>query len=668
MATLAEIIQQEVNPFDPVTLKTGNFWTDDKQKDIPTVSSIHQEAIEEIENLLHTVAKDHYTRTLLLMGDSGCGKSYLLARLKQNFNHQAFFAYIDPCPSSDCIWRHTLRYSVDSLMHAPAGEQESQLLLWLKNLANFRDRSLMKQLLGAKGLFLLNFRSTYPTGIFQPKDFFSVLYQLTKPELYFLACDWLRGENLDEKDLNKLGVTTVIDSEESARGILGNFGRISEYNKPIVLCFDQVETYRHSDGSFDISSVFNVNTTLHNSNFRNFLVIISIIRNQFREHKDNLHQSELARIEQFVTLKSIDLKQVEALWSTRLAYLHSQAQPKPKSDIAPLDINKLQRQYPGEKANLRDCLALASKLFLAYKTGRENVEENLPASFHLLWQQELQKTRANLNRIRQFSSQELIDMLQQTAIALQVSQVKNKFLEGKYASYSFSYKSLDQNQLFGVLWCEEPSLKSFVFAMKAGDKAKKRNRNYILILLRSEPVGNPKNKGYQLYKKVFRRSPHRHLQPTLDDVSYLKTYQKLANEAIAGDLVLGSKTITLTQLQSLLCHSGVLAECNLLRELSIVPSKNHIPAKDSRQPKVKELLLNLVKVHKIIGKQKLIDEVKEGFGLKNRSISEQANHQLASLKPEEIEKSLTQLQTENQISIANPDAPLEEQIIMFDGG
>lgn len=656
MATLTEIIQREVNPFDPVTLKTGNFWTDDKQKDISTVSSIHQEAIEEIENLMHMVAKDHHTRTLLLMGDSGCGKSYLLARLKQNFNHQAFFAYIDPCPSSDCIWQHTLRYTVDSLMHAPAGEKESQLLLWLKNLANFRDRSYWKQLLGAKGLFVLNFRSSYPTGIFQPKDFFTVLYQLTKPEFYFLACDWLRGENLDGQDLQKLGVTTVIDTEESARGILGNFGHISAYNKPIVICFDQVETYRNPDGSFDFSSVFNINTTLHNSNFKNFMVIISIIRNQFREKKYNLPQSDLARLEKVVTLKQIDLNQVEALWASRLAYLHTQAQPKPKSAIEPLKKEQLLQHYPGERANLRDCLALASKLFLAYKTGQEDlnkIEEDLPTSFKLLWQQELRKTQNSLTRIRQFSSQELIDMLQQSAMALQVKKIRSEFLSGKYASYSLSYKSLQTNKLLGILWCEEPSLKSFSFAMKACEKVKRQHRNCTFILLRAETVGNSKNKGYQLYKKIFCRSPHRHLQPSLDDVSYLKTYQKLANEAIAGDLVLGFEAITLLQLQSLVYESQVLAECNLLKEISIVPSKEDIATKKQTQGEVKELLLNLAKVHKIIGKQKLID---------------QASHQLANLEPRQIEQSLDQLQAENQIAIANPNAPIDEQIIMFDDG
>lgn len=652
MATLKEIIQREPNPFDPVTLKTGNFWTDNKN--IATVNSIHQEAIEEIENLLYSVAKDRHTRTLLLLGDSGCGKSYLLARLKQSLNHQAFFAYIDPCPSSDFVWQHTLRYTVDSLMHVPAGEEDSQLLLWLKNLANFRDRSLMKQLLGAKGLFVLNLRSAYPTGIFQPKDFFTVLYQLTQPKFYLLACDWLRGENLDTQDLQKLGVTTVIDTEEAAMGILGNFGRISAYNKPIVLCFDQVETYRNSDGSFDLSSVFNINTTLHNSNYKNFLVIISIVRDRFQERKNNLLQSDLARLENIVTLKQIDLHQVEALWSSRLVPLHDRVQPPPGSSIAPLKKEQLLQYYPGEKANLRDSLALASKLFLAYKTERtdiEKIEENLPASFKLLWQQELQKTKNNLTRIRQFSSQELLDMLAQSALALQVNKLKNKLLPGKYASYSFSYQSPEQNRKIGILWCEEPSLKSFSFAMKACEKVKRQQRNFTFILLRSETVGSPKNKGYQLYKKIFCRSPHRHLQPSLDDVSYLKTYQKLANEAIAGDLVLGFQTISLSQLQSLVYESGVLRECDLLKEITIIPTKKHTATKQPTPDRVKEMLLNLAKVHKIIGKQKLID---------------QASLQLTNLEPDKLEQSLEQLQTENLIAIVNPNAPIEEQIIMVD--
>ncbi len=36
MATLKEIIQREVNPFDSVTFTTGNFWTEDNQSNIAT--------------------------------------------------------------------------------------------------------------------------------------------------------------------------------------------------------------------------------------------------------------------------------------------------------------------------------------------------------------------------------------------------------------------------------------------------------------------------------------------------------------------------------------------------------------------------------------------------------------------------------------------------------
>ncbi|PSO53136.1 MAG: KAP family P-loop domain-containing protein, partial [Cyanobacteria bacterium QH_1_48_107] len=82
MASIDQIIKQAVNPFDPVTFYTRNFWQEPEARS-PTVDSIHQNIIMEIETFLDQVASDHYPRTLLLVGDSGSGKSYLLARLKR---------------------------------------------------------------------------------------------------------------------------------------------------------------------------------------------------------------------------------------------------------------------------------------------------------------------------------------------------------------------------------------------------------------------------------------------------------------------------------------------------------------------------------------------------------------------------------------------------------
>jgi DNA replication protein DnaC len=93
MASLNDIIRQEVNPFDPITFKTSNFWQE-AHASTPTVEKIHEEVVKQIESILDSVANDEHSRTVLLAGDSGSGKSYLLGRLKRTLNPKAFFAYL----------------------------------------------------------------------------------------------------------------------------------------------------------------------------------------------------------------------------------------------------------------------------------------------------------------------------------------------------------------------------------------------------------------------------------------------------------------------------------------------------------------------------------------------------------------------------------------------
>jgi len=276
MATIDDIIKQDVNPFDPVTFYTSDFWQESQQSGL-TVDSIHQEAIAEITELLNQVAKDHQTRSILLLGDRGSGKSYLLSRLKQQLNQSAFFAYIGPWVEQGQIWRHLLRYTVDSLMQKPAGETESQLLLWLKSLSAFRDRGLKKKILGERGLFIHNLRGTYPSGIYNPNEFFGALYDLTNPDLYYTVCDWLRGDDLDEESLKAIRVKRSIDNETDAKNILSNFGKISANTQPIVLCFDQIDKVAETAGHEELQALFTVNTTIHNERLKNFFIIISLI-------------------------------------------------------------------------------------------------------------------------------------------------------------------------------------------------------------------------------------------------------------------------------------------------------------------------------------------------------------------------------------------------------
>ena len=658
MATLREIIQREVNPFDSVTFTTGNFWTEDKQPSSATVESIHQTAITQVQNTLKSVIKDNCTRSILLTGDSGCGKSYLLSRLKKNLNNKAFFAYIEPCPSNEAIWRHTLRYTIDGLMHVPEGEKESQLLLWLKGLSAYKDSGIVKKILGAKHHFIRELRSIYPTGIYQPRDFFAVLYELANRDLYLSACDWLRGNSISEDELKLLGVNSIIDREADAKGIIGNFGRISADNKPIVLCFDQVElAAKSSNGSLDISSIFNINTAFHNNNLKNFLVIISIVRDIWMNCQASIPLSDLDRINnQKIVLKQINLEQVKTLWTSRLHPLHSQANHKPSSPIAPLDWQQLERKYPGGKANLRDSLSFGGILYEKYKsTGSIPIPKTeLSAAFKLLWQDELNKTKDKISRFRQLSSTELIEMLISAISVLGVKQIKQKFLSGKYSSYSFSYQPLDRSKQVGILWNEDSNLRSFYYAMKACDKALSLNENITLIMIRAEFLGRSNNKGYKIYQTIFNNGLNYHIRSSLESVHYLKTYQKLKNDARSGDLVLNFKPLKLTDLEKLVRETKVLHQCRLLQDLKIIPSlpdPNSDEGTDKKNKllrEVKEFLLDLVKHHHLLGQQILI---------------KQAKSQFAEVEEAKIENLIQELAKEQKISFINSNAKPKERLV-----
>ncbi|MDX2228823.1 MAG: P-loop NTPase fold protein [Leptolyngbyaceae cyanobacterium bins.349] len=654
MATIDEIIQQEANPFDPVTFKTGNFWQEDDTTVTSTVDSIHQEAIDQITQLLNLVAKDHYTRTVLLAGDAGSGKSYLLKRLKDTLNSKAFFVYIPPFVDNDHIWRHTLRQTVDSLMHKPEGEQESQLMLWLKSLSVFSDRSLMRKLLGERNLFINNFKSAYPTGIYQAKEFFGALHDLNNPDLYFTACSWLRGEDLDEDDLKTLKIKKSIDSEAAAQGILANLGKISTSTYPIVLCFDQVESKQLSDKTEDIQPVFNINTSFHNERLKNFLIIISIVTDVWRRNRNRIEQSDKDRVEKSVILKPITLEQAESLWAIRLRPLHSQGSPKPDSNIYPLTRDVLERKFPGGKTTPRLALVLAHQLLLHHKLEKVipglppnvPIETDLTAAFRLLWEKEFSKTEQKITRIRHFSEPELVSMLSRALAALQMQNIQPKLLPSPtFASYSFSYREPQENTKKGLIWAENPS-KTFFHTMNSCALAEKEKVCQEMYLVRAEGNGKTNTKGYKLFKEIFIDSPrNRHVKPDLESVHHLATYDRLVNSVHSQELVISGKTLKLSELEALVRDSEVLKSCSLLQDLGFFPKSPIIKPALERE---KAFLLNFIKTHHLIAR---------------RVVTQTTLGQFPKLADAEIEQLIQELCQEKQIRILDESVKPNEQII-----
>ncbi|MEY3869328.1 MAG: hypothetical protein RLZZ338_3219 [Cyanobacteriota bacterium] len=699
MASIEDIIKRVVNPFDPVTFCTGNFWEEQQNSEL-MVESIHQDAIDIIIKALNMVSKDHKTRTLLLCGDGGSGKSYLLARLKKQLNSKAFFAYIGPWAESDHIYRHILRQTVDSLMHIPEGETESQLLLWLKSRSAFKDGSLMKRVLGERRIFISNFKETYRVGIFNPDKFFRVLYSLTQPELYNSACQWLRGDDLDEDNLKALGLNKSIESETDAHNILANLGIISRETQPIVLCFDQIDKKAMPPNGYrELQSLFSVNTTIHNQNLKNFLIIISLVTQTWRQNEKQILESDKDRLIAKIVLKRITLEQGESLWQKHLLPLHQQAHPKPKSPIEPLSRPALEKKFPGGKTTPRYTLQLGQWLIQEYKKvetpPRDRIEKtqeieslsppgrekNLPggkttprdtlqrkprliqpdkidkppmgdsiAAFKLVWLHELNKTQKKYSQISQISNIDLIEMLRETLAALAVKEIKPKLLSSpNFASYSLSYQPPNQDIQVGVVWGEFANLTNFCYLMEACQKTIQENLCQSLHLIRAAELGSPRNKGYKIYAQIFTDSSHRHIQPNLDSVWYLATYHNLVNAACAGELVVGYQTPNLSELEALIRESKVFDDCQLLQDLGIVQTTGIVtsPEKPNFQP-VKGFLLDLVTTHQMIGRLTLIQNACSQFPQFNQS---------------QVDQLIEELCHNQKILILDPKAKLDEQLI-----
>jgi hypothetical protein len=653
MTDINDIIKREVNPFDIINLKPTNFWAEEQDSKL-MVESIHKEAIIEIEGLLDLVGQDHRSRTVLLAGESGSGKSYLLGRLKRTLNPKAFFAYI-LCNWADSsnIWRHILRHTVDSLIQVPEGEKESQLMLWLKSLTAFTRSDITQRIFNDnfwealqsnRQKFIKHLKDTYKkAGIYNPDMFFGVLHDLANPELYDLACEWLRGDDLNEDSMKEIKVKTCIDTEDAAKNILANFGRISTQTQPIVLCFDNLDTMPQlPEGFLDIQPFFNVNTTIHGDNLKNFLVIISVITNTLKRHFDRILPADKAGIHKTIQLKPITIEQAEALWAYQLQPLHQLANPRPESPIFPLNRQILEKTYPGGKTMPRNALTLGREEYQKCKVILPPPPP-VKAEFELLWQHEYTKSQGKITKISLLSSPDLIQMLQQSISSLKMQGVKTKLLSGKYASYSLSYQHPTKREKLGIVWTEDSNMNSFYHIMNACQTVLQKNLCQTMYLIRGGDLGKPNMAGNQLYRQIFTDTNHVHIKPSLQSIHYLATYQSLVNSAKSQELVIGGKTINLQRLETLINESEILNQCTLLQDLKIVP-----PGPDPKPLPVKDFLFNLVKTQHLLGKPTLIDNAISNFPTVNEA---------------QINVLIQQLCQENKIQILNPKAKPEAQLI-----
>mgnify|MGYP005837536635 CR=1 FL=1 len=676
MNHIDQLILASPNPFDQNCIAV-NFWLEQQQSAL-MVDSIHGEAIATISETLEELSAHNTPKSLLIGGDSGSGKTYLLGRLKKQLNPKAYFAYIIPCQQVDYLWRHILRETVNSLVQVPEGEQHSQLLLWLQSLVRTEKTSSLDKLTRVpiwdllksdrergKFEFIQKLNQWFgKSGIFNQAEFFQVLFELTNPALQEIAIAWLRGDSLSEEQLKQLEVKACIQEESTAQNILANFGKISAQTKPIVLCFDQLESADIDPSRPSVvQALFKINTIIHSS-FKNFLIIINILRDQLRQVQPLITTSERNRISKVISLKPINLDQAIALWQVRLSELHAQADPKPDSAIYPLSREQLEQQVPSKLILPRAALKVGKDLYQAYKL--ELIEANKiaiptvkPESqtldyFGIAWQEQLSRSR----NLEQISNLMRLEMLFTGLEALGYQTSLRLISSPTFKEFSFSFAPSHGKTKIGVVWTEHQNQTSLYHIMKACTKI-----SIPLYLVRAAALGKPKSQGTKLYHQIFKPdSANRHLIPDLASLKILAAFHQLATSAKSGDLEIGGEPIDLAKLQHLAKQAQVLQSCQLIAQLTDQFTGQHAGqhtssfdpkpaiALDQKLEKVYTYALHILKTQMVLAVPKLFQNLQTQF---------------PDLSQLEIEKVLNQLCEKGEVVIMNPQEPQIRQLIMI---
>ena len=152
----------------------------------------------------------------------------------------------------------------------------------------------------------------------------------------------------------------------------------------------------------------------------------------------------------------------------------------------------------------------------------------------------------------------------------------------------------------------------------------------------------------KIYKQLFQQSdcsPHQQLIPTLADVHYLKTYYKLANDALYKDLVIDFKPTDLPTLQFLVRETQILESCQLLQQLLGICSQPVIP-----ELEIENFLLSVVKTQKILGYRTWIENVQQQF---------------PEVREETLQEIASNLCQGSSVTVLNPYDVLDQKIICY---
>lgn len=315
------------------------------------VETIHLEARHVFEGLIRRATSEQHTdrgRMLLILGDSGAGKTHLLRSFRRRVHEygRGFVVYAQMHSSTDNYARYLLQNVIDALAVSYSGVpgERSGLVELVSGLAELADGALRADI---EKLTNHNWDGEESTATYISKladrltDLLAgfdiallrvLLYSLSPtPGILARVYRYLRCQSMTAEDYKRIGVAKPSESELTPEHMIHQLGKFAYLTRrrALVLMIDQAELSGYDASSakpFQLAA-----DTLHNlvSNLPSAVAVISCLSDLWPVVRDHITKSTLDRLENDPAVQTLrtdrTYPEVSAIISRRLAWLYAEA-------------------------------------------------------------------------------------------------------------------------------------------------------------------------------------------------------------------------------------------------------------------------------------------------------------------------------------------------------
>ena len=376
------------------------------------VEEIHQASYRKAIRSIDHVKENKNAAIFVLQGEPGSGKSHLLWRISKNAEEKRFlFVNIVPYISvSGISYTIILQSLIESLLKKHSNLKSrpiDHLIGWTikQGIKLIEQKEIPKQSIFyvetilkqdslpfvAKGIFETipqkNAREKLKQEIKNsltnkykefPRYFFHLITMLMDKEKERLAIDFLRGEELSNKELKEISLSAGFRMDEGvAYKLLISFLNFSPF--PFVISIDQVETIDRHLSREDIKDFFEKIVRLF-SNSGNVLFLLSVQTQTFKKWEKFLPVNVAERLSERTTVFPLNVKDAKEIIKKRNAFYFKKLGIKMENKFYPFRESDVSSIFAGGNKNPRKLIKAADNLLETGTLGikKDTINSMLP--------------------------------------------------------------------------------------------------------------------------------------------------------------------------------------------------------------------------------------------------------------------------------------------------